>query len=555
MEANLGGFLEQSLLGRVALSLRAVAPSSHAFRLLQAAVEIGTRWVSASLVWRTYRFILGPWHENEVFGQSAAYSIFRRNAALLTRWLTRLFPSDGILEGSLLVKLSRKVAAFAENGLHRQRASVSDDSYRSTVGTVPTALAASGFLRLLKNVIRVSLQHQGLLLLIFLFPFLPTRILAAGLITVAVLRAGSHFFSGRAWKSSPVAASTFVLGAVLVLATLASVAPSLSLPTLAAWFLSLLGLHLVVDACGNHDSADQEDLQTVVVLLLLAAVLVSAVGILQFAMGIETPKAWIDVETAPDITTRVFSVFDNPTMLAQYLTMILPLALFFVLQRPARRALIGGFIAFVAAGAALVFTFSRGGWVSGVIALLWYGTLRNRWLIAVLLLLVFLAPLVLPPTVMGRVESIGSLEESSNRYRVTIWKSSLDMLRDNWLTGIGLGTGAFSAVYPRYVIAGTRALHGHNLYLQLGIELGIPGLLVFAWFILLLYKQTLTGIGRPGFAAGFAAAAISGMIGQLAHAMVDHIWYSPKLMMFTFLMMGLALAASRRAAFSPQGGR
>ena len=42
--------------------------------------------------------------------------------------------------------------------------------------------------------------------------------------------------------------------------------------------------------------------------------------------------------------------------------------------------------------------------------------------------------------------------------------------------GVGLGLVAFSRVYRDYMIAGASAIHAHNLYLEVGLEMGIVGL-------------------------------------------------------------------------------
>ena len=64
------------------------------------------------------------------------------------------------------------------------------------------------------------------------------------------------------------------------------------------------------------------------------------------------------------------------------------------------------------------------------------------------------------------------------------------MIAAYWLTGIGPGTAAFNQVYPRFMIAGTPAIHSHNLYLQLALELGVPGLLAFLWLLLAVFSRS-----------------------------------------------------------------
>ena len=52
----------------------------------------------------------------------------------------------------------------------------------------------------------------------------------------------------------------------------------------------------------------------------------------------------------------------------------------------------------------------------------------------------------------------------------------MNLASDYAWTGIGVGESAFDRIYPYYSFAGIeKAPHAHNLFLQLFIEVGIPG--------------------------------------------------------------------------------
>lgn len=65
--------------------------------------------------------------------------------------------------------------------------------------------------------------------------------------------------------------------------------------------------------------------------------------------------------------------------------------------------------------------------------------------------------------------------------RLELWRDSLPAVADFWLTGSGLGS--FRYVGPRYRSFGGRTFFSwaHNDYLQLAIELGLPGALLVLW--------------------------------------------------------------------------
>ncbi len=285
--------------------------------------------------------------------------------------------------------------------------------------------------------------------------------------------------------------------------------------------------------------------------LLLAGMLAGLMGLLQYKSGIQTSLSWIDLKQAEEIKTRVFGPFDNPNIFAEYLTFVLPVAL--VLWLTERR--FGGKLIWtgvaVVTGAALVATFSRGGWLAALTGVLVLGLVWEPRLLVLTALVAMALPALAPQQVVSRAASIGSLEDSSNVFRLSIWAASLKMIAAYWLTGIGPGTAAFNQVYPRFMIAGTPAIHSHNLYLQLALELGVPGLLAFLWLLLAVFSRSFMVLPRLSYHdRGVLAALLAALTGFLLHGAVDNVWYSPKLTLLFWLTLGLAVAMGKGAGGS-----
>src|SRR5438477_7439531 len=77
--------------------------------------------------------------------------------------------------------------------------------------------------------------------------------------------------------------------------------------------------------------------------------------------------------------------------------------------------------------------------------------------------------------------------------RVEIWSRALQVIHDFPLTGIGMGAfrTAVPALYPYVISDPEKVHHAHNLYLQIGADLGLPGLAAFgALIIFLLINST-----------------------------------------------------------------
>jgi O-antigen ligase len=109
--------------------------------------------------------------------------------------------------------------------------------------------------------------------------------------------------------------------------------------------------------------------------------------------------------------------------------------------------------------------------------------------------------------------------------RVTVWRDGLEALSDYWLTGAGLSS--FQYVYPNYRSFGGRRFYSwaHNDYLQLGIELGLPGLLLTIAFVVWAVRRArrtrseLVASASPlaTLHAGYCAAAVAVAL----HSFVD----------------------------------
>ncbi|MEQ9671092.1 O-antigen ligase family protein [Coleofasciculus sp. G2-EDA-02] len=65
--------------------------------------------------------------------------------------------------------------------------------------------------------------------------------------------------------------------------------------------------------------------------------------------------------------------------------------------------------------------------------------------------------------------------------RLALWKAAISEMTKQPITGIGLGV--FAEHIGREVF-GVKGFHAHNIFLNIGTELGIPGLLIFIGFLL-----------------------------------------------------------------------
>ena len=161
----------------------------------------------------------------------------------------------------------------------------------------------------------------------------------------------------------------------------------------------------------------------------------------------DAPRSWLDERFEEDIV-RYVGTFTNPTFFAEMLGLALPLTAALLLKkRDWRDRLV--LLAFLGVqGIGMILSFSRGAWLGLIVSFAIVAVLYERRLLILGLLVGVLALAVAPPVLVDRLMSSFSLEDSSNSYRVFIWRGSFAMLREYLFRGVGLGAEAFSHVYP-----------------------------------------------------------------------------------------------------------
>ena len=278
--------------------------------------------------------------------------------------------------------------------------------------------------------------------------------------------------------------------------------------------------------------------------LKLSGFLCAVYGILQYFFT-DMELLWVDVSRFSDIGGRVCGPFQNPNMLAVYLLLVSPLMLagVFDTERSFLARLWNG-ASFLCTVLCLILTWSRGAWLGMIAVILFFLVSYSRRSLGALMLSVipFISALpFLPHSILNRFSSIGSLSEPSIRYRLYTWRGVLRMLYEHpW--GIGVGAEAFHRIYPQYAVSGTESvMHAHQLFLQIAVELGFSGLIVYLFFLLQLLFDVAYGLkylhGAPRAQMLGCACAV---LGVTVMGFFDYVWYHFG-MFFLFFVICAAL--------------
>ncbi len=295
--------------------------------------------------------------------------------------------------------------------------------------------------------------------------------------------------------------------------------------------------------------------------LLAGSLLTSVIGIRQLYGDAGGALArWSDANSVARGTVRIYSTLDNPNLLGGYLLPILPLAVVALMRWPGWPRRLFALAALALGILTLVLTYSRGAWMGMVaslalLALLltlrhtqaWPPLLRRLLPIVLLgggaLVLVVLITQVEPLRV--RVMSlVAGREDSSNNFRMNVWTSALQMIRDRPWIGIGPGNTAFNLIYPLYQQPKFNALSAYSIPLEWLVEAGLPGLIAGAGLFLTAMGTGLRQWKAKGVLALPSLAAVAAFVGLAIQGLTDTIFFRPEVQLIALFSLA-TLAASR----------
>lgn len=338
----------------------------------------------------------------------------------------------------------------------------------------------------------------------------------------------------------------------MLISVLYSSAPLFSLATVGMWLSLGLG-YLALTAV----LTSRERIRTFCRLITLTAGLLGLLALLQavayhvFHFDI-SPRFWdfLDLTVYKlfpghlELTRgqhRSAATFNNPNLLCEYLSMVMPVVLYTLLQET--KELSYRMWLYLAASllavAGVIFSMSRGGYMALFTVLLIFIMSRPQriiWIAAGLLLGILLVPSSVMEKFFTFSPSHGDFLE-----RFEAWKTCLQAFWQRPVFGFGAGCGSVQTIL---VAGGIFIPHAHNLIIELITEGGLIALLFFA----VLGIHVLRGGFRLAASSeshwiGMTVIAFAGSF--FVHGLVDYPLLTPKLVQCFLLMIGF-FECSRR---------
>lgn len=406
-------------------------------------------------------------------------------------------------------------------------------------------LAAAAPVGLFCLILVLMVPMAGIVFAVIVAPVGPTMALAGiALLTLFSAVVKTLTTPKLNWRLDGVGLGLCLLLAVLFISSLTSFSPVQSL-TVWIMYLVFIGFYFVI----VNTVKTKEQLYSLLKLFALMGALVALYGVMQYVFGWNTSNAWIDEEMFEEATMRVYSTMGNPNVLGEYLLLTLPISAVFMLKYPWKRLAKWVYMLIFAGSAlCLVLTQSRGCWLGFMLtAFIFVSFYNGRWW-KILPLFILLLPFVMPQTMIDRLLSIGDMSDSSTSYRVFIWLGTLEMMQNFWIGGIGMGEGAFGAVYPFYSYNAIVAPHSHNTFLQLLVEGGIGALAAFVGTMIVFLKKMASVYSikpKTTWTSMLALGIGSAVAGFLLQSMFDYTFYNYRMMAMFFMFMAFGTSLYR----------
>jgi putative inorganic carbon (hco3(-)) transporter len=293
---------------------------------------------------------------------------------------------------------------------------------------------------------------------------------------------------------------------------------------------------------------------------LHVALVVSVYGVHQSIYGAEQLATWIDPASPLSKSIRVYSYIRNPNELAGYLlpAIAFSVAAVFMWRGWVRKTL--AVVMVMVNTYCLQATLARGAWIGAVVMVLVTAGLTYYWFrpslpkfwkswglpigLGGILAILGLGILVVP-SLRERVSSIfvgGG--DSSNNFRLNVWKAVQHMIQTRPIFGFGPGDRVFKRMYPIYQVSPRfSALSAYSIFLETIVEIGLVGFACFLWSITVTFNCGVRGLARlrqTGDSQAFwLMGAIAAMVGLLLQGLTDTDWYRPEIQAIWWFAVGI----------------
>ncbi len=373
--------------------------------------------------------------------------------------------------------------------------------------------------------------------------FLPAAILTA--LSFWFLRG---FGRGRLSIRTPMDLSIGLLCIMVFCSLVVTSLPEKTLPQVYRVVSGVLLFYSVV----NWTNSIQR-LSHVIFIIILAGLLIALISPLNVTWS--TSKLLFIPRAFYERFNAILSDTVHPNVMGGNLILVLPLPLSILVfgwkQIRWRARFYLGFSALVMT-LVILLTKSRGTWIALIaVAIL---IILLRWRINWIVIILGTGILVVSILLMGFTDFIEILTANDALIgiegRIDIWSRAVFMIQDFPITGVGLGTFMDLAdnLYRLFLFPPGKIIHAHNLFLQIAVDIGLPGLIawiaIFLSICLINWQIFQHGVNqRNSIKSGLGVGLLGSSLAFAVHGMTDAVtWGFIRTAPLVWAMWGVSLA-------------
>lgn len=244
-----------------------------------------------------------------------------------------------------------------------------------------------------------------------------------------------------------------------------------------------------------------------------------------------------------DPSIRIPSFLENPNNLSAYSILLIFIVISLLINTKYKKKKFLYLVLIILLLINIIFSQSRSALLSIIIGFMLFYILWNKKYLVISLFI----PIILFILPQSRVRFLQTFDTTQNSSRFKIWEITKLMIKDNLLTGVGYEN--FSVDYPIYINNYPEysvhdeylALHPHNIFLKIQVELGILGSILFVLLILSIiytfYKIITNSVNNDikvltiGFGTSFISFGLMNLI--------DCYIGAPKVIITFFILLGI----------------
>lgn len=290
--------------------------------------------------------------------------------------------------------------------------------------------------------------------------------------------------------------------------------------------------------------------EKIIMTLFIFTSIVSVLGILQYFM-----PSIVYPFPRQLVSDRFFGFFSHPLHVSGFYSMVVILTFSLILfRRFNRKRYVFLWLFLTLNSFALLLSMSRSYFISVtilVIILLFVRSRRHFAIGSTMLIIFFVLILSFPNTLNNRIQTLMDMDFQSNKERIYMWKTSLRMVKDKPLTGVGAGNwGKEAAAHYFPLIKKETGYkmphfgHAHNTYLTWLSESGIPGLLLFLTFWSLVVRRLFyvkSKVQKGSFDYALIVGTLAGLGNLFIAGLFEHNFGTSVILLLISFLIGLSL--------------